>query len=483
MANIKDEYLAFYENVQINLKNVSKVKNYRKMCELLNETVKTNSKSKASQLEFWSKFFYFKKYGNEFRDIYIYPQDVIYQNIQDRMMDDILLYIFYNIMEEYYQKYSGSLAVTISELGCLLGFVQENFLNYYPRKLSLAYNLDNALLSDNTDEKFIKNKQLEIKKFRLDNNFDERNISSELIDIEEKQKYSHGDFKKVNLISTYQTSVNVDDFFSHVYPSYYKRIKNLINRIIDIDEKTVDKTLFGVFKINKNEVQDINLSYRGTRELTGEEKQHLFSIQTEVFKSFGISNLNDAYKKNIQNDVSEEISKRTVNEMSMYSSFSVLLFTSSPNTIEFNKENFKKQLLNNNSTFIIDINEAKNKRMLQYKRGKSSPYIYKSFDRLSDTNKEQYLLNQYMYSVLSDKLIKLDNDSINDTFTNIFQKSINRYNIHNNLINKNKFIVSVEDNPLSIQNNSTSIENIINTSNITNNDAIVDFDDDNSFIF
>lgn len=78
MANIKDEYLAFYENVQINLKNVSKVKNYRKMCELLNETVKTNSKSKASQLEFWSKFFYFKKYGNEFRDIYIYPQDVIY---------------------------------------------------------------------------------------------------------------------------------------------------------------------------------------------------------------------------------------------------------------------------------------------------------------------------------------------------------------------------------------------------------------------
>lgn len=444
----EQEIWDYYQKIGKILKKHKEAKNYKELCNILKEPIKAGD-SKIAQINYWNNFFTYVKIGHSFKKITLKTPEEITEYIQNKIADDVLMYLFYNLMEEYYSTYPGILAITNTELACLLGFINDSFSEKLNSKPMLAYDLENYLLSinDNNSKTFLKKKQKEIESFRVEKDFKDKNVPDELDKFQEKINLS-GKSWLVNSFSTYKTSFTVEDFMQHTFLSYYRRVNNLIDRVIAQNEKMVDKILFGVFRKLKDNWEELPKKERYiyyTRELSGEEKRKYAEIQTEVFQKYEIQSMKEAYTHSISKSVITNINTRTLREMEMLNSFSVYFFSSSPLTATFNKENFENQLVKNNSNFILSVNNAKGKRLLQYKRvSRTSAFNYRSYDNLPDGSKEEYQIASYLYEILSEKLLRLDIDENNALTNLIFQKSLQRYKSHNAIVLKEKEILEKE---------------------------------------
>ena len=60
------KYNDLYERVQRNLKGIKEVKNYKEMCDILEEDYQKTPSSKERQIERWATCFSFEKKGRSF---------------------------------------------------------------------------------------------------------------------------------------------------------------------------------------------------------------------------------------------------------------------------------------------------------------------------------------------------------------------------------------------------------------------------------
>ncbi len=134
------------------------IKNYKEMCSLLNEQVKSGA-SKRSQLKRWKRFFDFKLDGQKFviTKIYDIPFEAVHQQ---RNREGAYIRYIKPLLLSLLQNANGNIRVTRKELCCLLSIINNRYLNYFP-------NLDLAAIQNGKNVKsFIKPLVDDVKKIK-----------------------------------------------------------------------------------------------------------------------------------------------------------------------------------------------------------------------------------------------------------------------------------------------------------------------------
>lgn len=394
-----------YESYKQKLNGILEIKNYKELCKLLNEPVYTNSNSKHKQFINWSKYFYFKKYGQKFINVSILSQEERSAVIQQEIMENSLCYLLYSNLLDYYEKYNrSSFSVTINDLALLLGFFNSEYRYNFGKKHEFAYNLESKLLID--DDPILKGF---------------KNILQNKRDSNLKNKDSKQPSNYV-LSETY-------DFYDHVSSVFKNQIENLLKNLTKTGTILKEERIFGNFicttfveNKSKNNYGDDISTFESSfttqeRELTYKEKEQYVKIVNSTLKKFECSSVYDVFCKNLQHKYYPELKLALKNNMKLNYSYSVYTLYFSPERVQLDRDNLLLILFDNNANFIKKIKENKKMRL----ESKNNPYTFTP------------QIQSFIFDNICNELLNVyDEKEINNDRDWIFKRSIQRtVNIEN----------------------------------------------------
>ncbi len=139
--NIKDE---FAQIVERNLSEGMAVKNYKIMCELLDEEVKDGNRNRKFQMEKWKRYFDFKKEGHKFIILEIYDEPL--EKIDKRAQGNNSEYIQHIelLLLNYLSQQKGFKATsTVKNLFSMLSMINQNYIDKDYKKIK-----ENSIITD-----------------------------------------------------------------------------------------------------------------------------------------------------------------------------------------------------------------------------------------------------------------------------------------------------------------------------------------------
>ncbi|ABI68620.1 hypothetical protein Swol_1312 [Syntrophomonas wolfei subsp. wolfei str. Goettingen G311] len=228
--NIKDEFARIVER---NLSIGMAVKNYKIMCDLLDEEVKDGNRNRKFQMEKWKRYFDFKKVGHKFIILEIYDQPL--EKTDKRAKGNNKEYIQHIelLLLSYLSKQKGYRAsFTVKKLFLMLSMINQNY---------------------------------------IDKNYKEIKENS-ITDV---------------------TNYDINHFYQRSYQKLkeilFGSLRNLENRrLIDYTENTV---------INIREIVDGKLIQNNRRLATDDEKNYIRDTQRQVLKEMGLEIITQVYLK------------------------------------------------------------------------------------------------------------------------------------------------------------------------------------------
>lgn len=124
-----------YYDKEVNIYEGLIVKNYKEMCQLLDEKI-TDGNSKKSQLNNWKRYFDFQKDGQKFVILKVYDKPFPTDEARQKREGIYIRYIECLLMRAIAQSSTnGILIVTQSNLYRELGMVNDRYSEYYKAKL------------------------------------------------------------------------------------------------------------------------------------------------------------------------------------------------------------------------------------------------------------------------------------------------------------------------------------------------------------
>ena len=146
-----DDLIRHYEdNKEINKlkEEVTVVKNYKVMCELLREEEKTGNAKRSQQVE-WKRYFDFEREGQKYiiKEIYDIPLPEGYYKNPIDTFNEFLICLYIKESNEKFPDQKG-LVCGKRKLAEKLGLISEKYKEYQNKKNRLVYELEGAIEGD-----------------------------------------------------------------------------------------------------------------------------------------------------------------------------------------------------------------------------------------------------------------------------------------------------------------------------------------------
>ena len=203
-----------YNDKEVNIYEGLIVKNYKEMCQLLNEKI-TGGDSKKAQVNNWKRYFDFQKDGQKFVILKVYDEPFPTDEARQRREGIYIRYIECLLMKAIAKSSTrGRLMVTQSNLYKDLGMVGEKYSEYYKTKLQRKDDEDD---SDNNSE----DDNVEFKHF----------ISQVLERVNSKGKPYEFDNNKMIVDGNVITKVNEWNVYTF-YQATNKKLKTILDRAL-----------------------------------------------------------------------------------------------------------------------------------------------------------------------------------------------------------------------------------------------------------
>ena len=181
-----------WAKVKTRLKGVKTVKDYRSMCQLLDEPEKKNKEYKEEQIALWRECFSFKMDGRKFTRIKILSDDEHDSLVLKRKFSNNAFYTFCVFLYQYCLRdtdlkgYNSVYYGTTHDIALAIGYINSAFKYYRWNKEDYANQIENNILLERIDKKpFLKDKRDEIKKGRV-------------AELEDGQKVTFENLAKIN---------------------------------------------------------------------------------------------------------------------------------------------------------------------------------------------------------------------------------------------------------------------------------------------
>ena len=314
------KYNDLYERVQRNLKGIKEVKNYKEMCNILEEDYQNNPQSKERQIERWASCFSFEKKGRS-------------------GLGDVYKRQICGLLNQYYQAQEKTqvLYVTKAELAYSLGFFNEAYYLARKDKTNYCYSVENKIL-DLRDNRypFITEQKQYIRTWRQNN--------------EEKKNQA-----------TPKTLDLMDDFTSHYSAleklkqmGYILYTESYIGAFIDFDKYIPWGNIYvenGKYYFDAPNGESIMIPYKD-RELTVLEESKYLNISNQIFKEMGVSGIPEIYQTNRVKEYQKKMCSELVADLGCFYVYSVYRITFSK-CIQDNENKYKDELSDSFSTISL----------------------------------------------------------------------------------------------------------------------------------
>ena len=342
------KYNDLYERVQRNLKGIKEVKNYKEMCDILEEDYQKTPSSKERQIERWATCFSFEKKGRSFKNIKILNFDQHFSALIKLFKSDSIIYSICGLLNQYYQAQEKTqvLYITKAELAYSLGFFNEAYYLARKDKTNYCYSVENKIL-DLRDNRypFITEQKQYIRTWRQNN--------------EEKKNQA-----------TPKTLDLMDDFTSHYSSNYEYKIKSALEKLkqmgyilytesyigafIDFDKYIPWGNIYvenGKYYFDAPDGESVIIPYKD-RELTVLEESKYLNISNQIFKEMGVSGLPEIYQTNRVKEYQKKMCSELVADLGCFYVYSVYRITFSK-CIQDNENKYKDELSDSFSTVSL----------------------------------------------------------------------------------------------------------------------------------
>ena len=367
-----------------NLEIKQVVKNYKELCNILNEKVK-GGKSKQLQLKDFERYFKYHKEGNKFIIDQIYNKPK--KKINNRNIEYIKIIEILILDKLANNKNKGRIFLSKNKLLTELKMINENYT--YCKYSSRPYKLS---------------KYLSINKTTIDEFYEstssclQRNLEKALNNLQSQ------------FLITWRTQMTIGKI-------NIKDTKNIVKEIHfdDYDEEVIN------YKI------DPNITYLPHREATEEEEKYILEIERNEMLKLNCINKQDLIRNKQWDAFQKEVNNILLKEKNIimyYKSYKILFNTKHivDGYITFLKyllkdteRNDNYRLLNTEITKRL-LHNAINRHNNSIKNLKENNYDDRKIDTLERRSNNQYITDNRN---LINKLVKKDSENIKDTIKKI----------------------------------------------------------------
>lgn len=229
-----------WAKVKTRLKGVKTVKDYRSMCQLLDEPEKKNKEYKEEQIALWRECFSFKMDGRKFTRIKILSDDEHDSLVLKRKFSNNAFYTFCVFLYQYCLRdtdlkgYNSVYYGTTHDIALAIGYINSAFKYYRWNKEDYANQIENNILLERIDKKpFLKDKRDEIKKGRV-------------AELEDGQKVTFENLAKINHFEKSTLSKVSKDIDYQVY-SYQRKVDEIFDTLSKDESFVCQDGYIGLF--------------------------------------------------------------------------------------------------------------------------------------------------------------------------------------------------------------------------------------------